>query len=313
MTPIPRGTYVNDTAFSYTFLCSNCIGEDALVLSNETSLGWAFSDKAVTMPASASSALTYHTAGLGTFSVNIADAKSKQYGSWAKLAISGSTGTSTIYNPTGNAAEPVTGGDATSGAAPKKNVTATTSNSTYDYIVCGAGPSGIIVAQRLSESGKSVLLVEGGGPSFASTGNNDTLSWNSTMTMYDVPALGYYLGKVGEPSYCTDTASIAGCLLGGGTAVNAMMFVKPSARDFDDKWPSGWRWKDVSESAGRLYERNRKYAFPSLGQWLIFALYSRPKLWFHRRSSLQQRGIWSTFPIPWKPRLGRNGYDQRRL
>ncbi|KAL5396820.1 hypothetical protein PMIN02_002839 [Paraphaeosphaeria minitans] len=38
--------------------------------------------------------------------------------------------------------------------------------------------------------------------------------------------------------------------------VNAMMFVKPQSRDFDDKWPAGWKWSDVSPSADSLYERN---------------------------------------------------------
>jgi cellobiose dehydrogenase (acceptor) len=35
-----------------------------------------------------------------------------------------------------------------------------------------------------------------------------------------------------------------------------MMFVKPQSRDFDDKWPTGWKWNEVSASADRLYERN---------------------------------------------------------
>jgi cellobiose dehydrogenase (acceptor) len=82
------------------------------------------------------------------------------------------------------------------------------------------------------------------------------MSWNDTVTMYDVPGYGYYLSDVGKPAYCTDTADQAGCLLGGGTVVNAMMYVKPQERDFDDKWPTGWKWADVSAAADRVYERN---------------------------------------------------------
>src|SRR5262245_46529925 len=35
-----------------------------------------------------------------------------------------------------------------------------------------------------------------------------------------------------------------------------MMFVKPQSRDFDDKWPEGWKWNDVAEAADQVYERN---------------------------------------------------------
>lgn len=47
----------------------------------------------------------------------------------------------------------------------------------WDYIVVGAGPGGIIAADRLSEAGKKVLLLERGGPSTAQTGGTYTPSW----------------------------------------------------------------------------------------------------------------------------------------
>ena len=205
--------------------------------------GWAYSDVAVTNPSSSSSALSYHSAGFGDFGATLANAKSASFSTWAATAVASNTTTSG------------SGSNSTSSSGSSSNTTATIANATYDYIVAGAGAAGLIVAERLVESGASVLLIERGGASLYSTGNNNTLSWNSSVTMYDVPGFDYYLANM-DAAYCTDTASQAGCLLGGGTMVNAMMYVKPQEKDFDDKWPTGWKWTDVSASADRLYERN---------------------------------------------------------
>ena len=47
----------------------------------------------------------------------------------------------------------------------------------YDYIVVGAGAGGLVVADRLSQAGKSVILLERGGPSTGETGGTDTPPW----------------------------------------------------------------------------------------------------------------------------------------
>ena len=43
-----------------------------------------------------------------------------------------------------------------------------------------------------------------------------------------------------------------------------MMFVKPQERDFNVKWPEGWKWADVSAAADRLYERNPGQTYGSV-------------------------------------------------
>ena len=61
LSTIEKGTFINDTHFSYTFLCSGCITGDILSFeSNATSgvFGWAYSKTAVTDPADASSDLS---------------------------------------------------------------------------------------------------------------------------------------------------------------------------------------------------------------------------------------------------------------
>ncbi|KAI4606814.1 hypothetical protein J4E80_009893 [Alternaria sp. BMP 0032] len=256
MSPIPDGTFVNDTAFSYTFLCSNCISDDpstGLVIYEDPSVnvqGWAYSDKPLADSSTAGAVLNYHDAGFGAFGLPMSNATSPDFEKWAALAVAGTPSTPGA----GNSTTPGAGGNSTAPAG--GNTTATIANSTYDYIVAGGGAAGIIAAERFAESGASVLLIERGGPSYAFTGKTEVMPWNDTVSMYDVPGYGYYLSDVGSPAYCADTADMAGCLLGGSTAINAMMYVKPQERDFDDKWPAGWKWTDVAKAADRLYERS---------------------------------------------------------
>ncbi|KAH8672540.1 hypothetical protein BGZ60DRAFT_374213 [Tricladium varicosporioides] len=248
MSPISNGTFVNSTHMSYTWLCSGCITGDSLSFtasSDAAGFGWAMSSSTPTNPSTADGAtFAYHNTGYGDLSMTLSSAKSADYATWAAMAIASNTTTG--------------GGSSNSTCTTSSaNVTATVSNSTYDYIIAGAGPAGIIVAQRIAESGKSVILIEGGAASTYATGGRSVVSWNDTVTQYDVPAMAYYLTTASDTSeYCTDTASMAGCILGGGTMVNALMFVRPQEVDFDDKWPTGWKWSDVSAAADRLYERN---------------------------------------------------------
>ncbi|KAJ4357109.1 hypothetical protein N0V95_002765 [Ascochyta clinopodiicola] len=151
-------------------------------------------------------------------------------------------------------------------SATQGNYTVPVHNSTYDYIVVGGGASGLVVSERLAETGKSVLVLERGGPSLYSSGGDLLTPWNDTLTIYDVPGLFQALMTwPGNDGYCTDVPenAWAGCILGGGTAVNSMQFVRPPSFDFDDKWPVGWKWADVEAAARRMYERNPGTTSPS--------------------------------------------------
>ncbi|PSR90311.1 hypothetical protein BD289DRAFT_460224 [Coniella lustricola] len=148
------------------------------------------------------------------------------------------------------------------------------SNSTgYDYIVVGGGPSGIIAATRLAQSlsNKTVLLLSRGPGPTVNTGASLTVGWNDSLTPIDVPGLStavalYERGNetLFSSYLCPDAPNVyAACVLGGGATVNYMVFPHPPNHDFDDKWPTGWKWDDVSEAADRVWSLNPGTSLPS--------------------------------------------------
>jgi len=119
------------------------------------------------------------------------------------------------------------------------------SDNRYDYIVCGAGTAGCLLANRLSaDKSKRVLLVEAGG--------NDDYVW------VHIPV--GYLYCIGNPRtdwlYATDPdpglngRSLRyprGKVLGGCSSINGMIYMRGQARDYDH-WGAlgnaGWSWAD---------------------------------------------------------------------
>lgn len=89
------------------------------------------------------------------------------------------------------------GGTGTGTVPPTSSPTSTTGPTTtvpavpYDYIVVGAGPGGLVTADRLSEAGKNVLLIERGGPSLGFTGGTYQPDWlkGTNLTKFDTPGL----------------------------------------------------------------------------------------------------------------------------
>jgi len=114
-----------------------------------------------------------------------------------------------------------------------------------DYVIVGAGSAGCAMAYRLSEAGKSVLVIEHGGtdagPFIQMPG---ALSYPMNMRRYD---WGYRT----EPEPHLGGRRLAcprGKVIGGSSSINGMVYVRGHARDYDhwrDAGAEGWGFSDV--------------------------------------------------------------------
>ncbi len=139
-------------------------------------------------------------------------------------------------------------------------------NQTYDYIVIGSGAGGIPIADRLSEAGHSVLLLEKGPVSSGRWGGTMKPKWleGTNLTRFDVPGLCNQIWHDSIGVACTDLDQMAGCVLGGGTAVNAGLWWKPNPRDWDSNFPAGWSYADMANATQAVFGRIPGTTHPSM-------------------------------------------------
>ena len=114
-----------------------------------------------------------------------------------------------------------------------------------DYVIVGAGSAGCVMAYRLSEAGRSVIVIEHGGtdagPLIQMPG---ALSYPMNMSRYD-------WGYETEPEPQLNNRRLAcprGKVIGGSSSINGMVYVRGHALDFDhwaEQGATGWGYANV--------------------------------------------------------------------
>jgi choline dehydrogenase len=171
---------------------------------------------------------------------------------------------------------------------------ATVISGDYDYIIVGAGSAGCLLANRLSaDPDKRVLVLEAGG--------HDNWIW------FHIPV--GYLFAIGNPrsDWCFKTEPEPGLngrslnyprgkVIGGSSAINAMIYMRGQAADYDH-WRqlglSGWGWSDVlpyfKKHENHFLGASDVHAIG--GEWPISAPRVRWNLLDAFRAAAEQAGI----------------------
>jgi choline dehydrogenase len=120
---------------------------------------------------------------------------------------------------------------------------------TYDYIICGGGTAGCLLANRLSaDKTKQVLLIEAGG--------NDDYLWVHIPVGYlyciGNPRTDWLFSTDADPGLNGRSLRYPrGRVLGGCSSINGMIYMRGQARDYDG-WGAGdgyganpgWSWNE---------------------------------------------------------------------
>ncbi|PIE13536.1 MAG: choline dehydrogenase [Rhodobacterales bacterium] len=115
----------------------------------------------------------------------------------------------------------------------------------WDHIIVGAGSAGCVLAKRLADAGRRVLVLEAGG--------RDTYHWIHIPMGYlyciGNPRTDWMFKTANEPGLNGRSLLYPrGRVLGGCSSINGMLYLRGQAADYDG-WRqmglTGWGWDDV--------------------------------------------------------------------
>lgn len=114
----------------------------------------------------------------------------------------------------------------------------------YEYIVIGGGSAGCVMANRLAKAGKQVLVLEEG-----PADNSFFVHTPATfIRVIGTERTFIYRSKTSAELNDRATTIPQGRTLGGGSSVNAMVYIRGQAEDYND-WEksgcTGWGWENI--------------------------------------------------------------------
>ena len=123
-------------------------------------------------------------------------------------------------------------------------MTNSTSHQSYEFIVVGGGTAGCVIASRLAQSGREVLLLEGGRsdntPFIHMPGAFIRLFTSDRVIAHRTEPQP---GAESRPLFVPQANT-----LGGGSSVNAMIYIRGTREDYEE-WRelgcTGWGWDDL--------------------------------------------------------------------
>ncbi|KAI0972481.1 choline dehydrogenase [Xylaria arbuscula] len=125
-----------------------------------------------------------------------------------------------------------------------------------DYVIVGAGPAGLVLAEQLTQKkGVSVVLLEAGISGEGNTNVSTPAIFFRATYQYNWPYLSQPVASLGgaRPNL------VQGKMVGGGTGINAMLYCRGSASVYDE-------WAKVSGNKGLAWASMFE-AFKATSHW----------------------------------------------